>query len=138
MPCVPVPGGSYQRALEMILILAQERLAQRSHHSQTLSPNSLLLTSSVLAGIFAFRTQVRIRAAAEVFSVSMPSRAFLLFGRTYSQPPRGSKSPVSMPSRAFLLFGLNRRRCYELAGSWFQCPRGHFCFSDCEKLLPSR
>ena len=86
--------------------------------------------------------------------VSMPSRAFLLFGHI-RVTPLIIFSDVSMPSRAFLLFGLAfkssgdtaratsfnalagifafRTRTSEGVGggvSTFQCPRGHFCFSD--------
>ena len=36
-----------------------------------------------------------------------------------------------MPSRAFLLFGQIGVTLQEMAiDAWFQCPRGHFCFSD--------
>ena len=61
--------------------------------------------------------------------VSMPSRAFLLFGRSIRSriPP---PTWVSMPSRAFLLFGRMVRRLVWSVEVLFQCPRGHFCFSD--------
>ena len=87
----------------------------------------------------------------------MPSRAFLLFGLVVGdadredgfagfQCPRGHfcfsdkfvaaagaavAGLVSMPSRAFLLFG-HIFSCLKGQGGryTFQCPRGHFCFSD--------
>ena len=63
----------------------------------------------------------------------MPLRAFLLFGP--SSQRRCSSAPfcVSMPLRAFLLFG----QAYWVNGfrtaCEFQCPCGHFCFSDLER-----
>ena len=87
--------------------------------------------------------------------VSMPSRAFLLFGRSLPVGSVLTATSVSMPSRAFLLFGHSRgkqqggkhslsfnalagifafRTCNSIARGYragvFQCPRGHFCFSD--------
>ena len=42
-----------------------------------------------------------------------------------------------MPSRAFLLFGLLILFCVAGATFLFQCPRGHFCFSDGNvKIIP--
>ena len=84
----------------------------------------------------------------------MPSRAFLLFGPGRHLKGGHNANFVSMPSRAFLLFGRFAAemglRAYAsfnaLAGIFafrtcgmspikgltdrFQCPRGHFCFSD--------
>ena len=57
-------------------------------------------------GIFAFRTQ--------------PFRHFL----------HARVNPVSMPARAFLLFGLVDTLPSLAEYHKFQCPRGHFCFSD--------
>ena len=88
-------------------------------------------------------------------AVSMPARAFLLFG--LDEPPASVVvgEQVSMPARAFLLFGLVGPHDSRRVGAdgfnaregifafrtvisgrgpvWlfaFQCPRGHFCFSD--------
>ena len=61
----------------------------------------------------------------------MPLRAFLLFGRKGDKHQPLVVLWVSMPLRAFLLFG--RGKCVRLSpwhGKRFQCPCGHFCFSD--------
>ncbi len=115
-------------------------------------------------GIFAFRTQVpRVGPIKTAFRVSMPARAFLLFGRARLNPLRSAMQSVSMPARAFLLFGQSARRdalrlprcCFNaregifafrtnlvaapqrsMRGG-FQCPRGHFCFSDEFAISPS-
>ena len=112
---------------------------------------------NALAGIFAFRTItpvgdglaaeewfqcprghfcfsdsiVRDATMREIALVSMPSRAFLLFGLArQTTVSSGKVSLVSMPSRAFLLFGRFPPKIGGSGLSMFQCPRGHFCFSD--------
>ena len=67
-----------------------------------------MMCFNALAGIFAFRTR-RARGG------------------------RRAPAPVSMPSRAFLLFGHDEQSHLIEWRSEFQCPRGHFCFSDLEK-----
>ena len=62
--------------------------------------------------------------------VSMPSRAFLLFGPTFAMQIAFLCVLVSMPARAFLLFGHIPLLQGRLQSFRFQCPRGHFCFSD--------
>ena len=86
---------------------------------------------NALAGIFAFRTQMKCSRAYAREWVSMPLRAFLLFGQEHfhSQGSFGCQS-VSMPLRAFLLFGQDFTRFCVSAQLGFQCPCGHFCFSD--------
>ena len=88
---------------------------------------------NALAGIFAFRTiwvQPRFRWVCTWF-VSMPLRAFLLFG------PNTTASAVARAIRSFnALAGIfafrtesimAKKESYTLK---FQCPCGHFCFSD--------
>ena len=65
----------------------------------------------------------------------MPSRAFLLFGRAPKLSGRWRNATVSMPSRAFLLFGhFHHAEGGDREDGEFQCPRGHFCFSDKENI----
>ena len=68
---------------------------------------------NALAGIFAFRT------------ICSSSTQF------------GARHRVSMPSRAFLLFGLALPTSQPADPLAFQCPRGHFCFSDGEIVAMS-
>jgi len=57
-------------------------------------------------GIFAFRTRPRWGGSAPApTQVSMPARAFLLFGRGVNVTLQKRILKVSMPARAFLLFG---------------------------------
>ena len=69
--------------------------------------------------------------------VSMPLRAFLLFGQKFFSPMLEHllNTSVSMPLRAFLLFGRTIRKWASRNGYGFQCPCGHFCFSDIDALL---
>ena len=88
-------------------------------------------------GHFCF-SDAAVRAARETRRqrVSMPARAFLLFGRMTPPCPSRGCSKVSMPARAFLLFGQSNFACWTY-DQMFQCPRGHFCFSDCGHSCPT-
>ena len=75
-------------------------------------PAARMFCFNAREGIFAFRTRQQwLVAAGEATRVSMPARAFLLFGPSISAPHSQSGCiRVSMPARAFLLFGPPRKR----------------------------
>ena len=85
---------------------------------------------NALAGIFAFRTIPRHELRFGGHGVSMPLRAFLLFG------PDDMRSTYAGRDESFnALAGIFAFRTLNVLGSVkaveeFQCPCGHFCFSD--------
>ena len=120
------------------------------------SASTPCMTFQCPRGHFCFSDRAARRERAEENWVSMPARAFLLFGQLlalhlFSKHKSFNAREgifafrtgdtaadwwlenlfVSMPARAFLLFGLFSFGTTVIVGSAvFQCPRGHFCFSD--------
>ena len=81
-------------------------------------------------GIFAFRTIAEARERGEA-AISFNAREGIFAFRTIGCTRRAASAfPVSMPARAFLLFGRARQARSPQRAILFQCPRGHFCFSD--------
>ena len=87
---------------------------------------------NALAGIFCFLAEMKpgVRLTGNKV-VSMPSRAFFVFWRTFSITKIPLTYYVSMPSRAFFVFWPYQilKRLARRTGIKFQCPRGHFLFS---------
>ena len=89
-------------------------------------------------GIFAFRTTA-CGDTAPILNTSFNAREGIFAFRTncYCVWANSIARIVSMPARAFLLFGLKIPTEAEGCTGAFQCPRGHFCFSD-EPVLAAR
>ena len=82
-------------------------------------------------GIFAFRTSGAHPHVSAPVEVSMPARAFLLFGLVFSR--RCLRATTGFNAREGI-FAFRTRKRNETnrhpQRDGFQCPRGHFCFSD--------
>ena len=83
-------------------------------------------------GIFAFRTNPERRyKMSKLLYVSMPARAFLLFGLYSGGGSRQTKpNRFQCPRGHFCFSDLHPYSRGEQGLQLFQCPRGHFCFSD--------
>ena len=82
-------------------------------------------------GHFCFSDPVAVaEEAGDVHYVSMPARAFLLFGLVW-KVKRGRPKDGFNAREGIFAFRTNYCRCHpRRSANWFQCPRGHFCFSD--------